>query len=69
MRATVGDRICVRSHKLGVPERQADVLSVGSDGAPPYQVRWRDSGHEGLFFPGTDAYVEHQHTTSPEPQH
>jgi hypothetical protein len=22
-------------------------------------VRWGDDGHEGLFFPGSDAAVEH----------
>jgi hypothetical protein len=22
-------------------------------------VRWEDDGHEGLFFPGSDASVEH----------
>jgi hypothetical protein len=22
-------------------------------------VRWSDDGHEGLFFPGSDAIVEH----------
>jgi hypothetical protein len=22
-------------------------------------VRWDDDGHEGLFFPGSDAVVEH----------
>jgi len=26
---------------------------------PPYQVRWTEDGHEGLFFPGPDALVEH----------
>jgi hypothetical protein len=22
-------------------------------------VRWDDDGHEGLFFPGSDAVIEH----------
>jgi hypothetical protein len=28
-------------------------------GGPPYIVRWDDTGHETLFFPGSDAVVEH----------
>jgi hypothetical protein len=31
----------------------------GSDGRPPYLVRWSDDGHVGLIFPGPDAAVEH----------
>jgi hypothetical protein len=30
----------------------------GPDGGPPYLVRWDDSGHETLYFPGNDATVE-----------
>jgi hypothetical protein len=30
-----------------------------ADGEPPYLVRWEDSDHETLFFPGPDATVEH----------
>jgi hypothetical protein len=60
MRAAVGDRLIVRSHSTGVPDRDAEVLEVhGADGAPPYVVRWTDTGHEGLFFPGPDALVQH----------
>jgi hypothetical protein len=29
----------------------------GTDGAPPYLVRWED-GHESVFFPSSDAFVE-----------
>ena len=31
----------------------------GEDGGPPFVVRWEDDGHEGLFFPGSDAVIEH----------
>jgi hypothetical protein len=24
-------------------------------------VRWQDDGHEGLYFPGSDAVVRHRH--------
>jgi len=68
MRAAVGDRIVIRSHRVGEPVRDAEVLDVGADGGPPYRVRWGDTGQEGLFFPGSDAYIEHfQHTDEPEP--
>jgi hypothetical protein len=58
MKAKVGDRIVVRGHHLGEPDKDAEVLEVhGADGVPPYVVRWSDDGHEGLYFPGTDAAV------------
>ncbi len=60
MRANVGDRIIIRGHKVGEPDRDCEVLEVrGPDGSAPYVVRWGDSGHECLFFPGTDATVQH----------
>ena len=58
MKAKVGDRIVVRGHHQGEPDRDAEVLEVhGDDGGPPFVVRWSDDGHEGLYFPGTDASV------------
>lgn len=60
MQARVGDRIVIRGHRVGQPLRDGEVLEVrGSDGGPPYIVRWEDDGHETLFFPGSDADVEH----------
>jgi hypothetical protein len=59
MHAEVGDRIVIRSHRVGEAERDAEVLETGPGGGPPFRVRWGDDGHEGLFFPGSDAYVEH----------
>lgn len=60
MHAQPGDRIVIRSRTIGGPVRDAEVLKVEhEDGSPPYRVRWSDNGHEGLFFPGTDAYVDH----------
>ena len=58
MQAAIGDRIVVKGHHVGEPDRDAQVLEVqGPDGAPPYVVRWAQDGHEGLYFPGTDASV------------
>ena len=60
MQATEGDRIVVRGHHVGEPDRDAEILEVrGEDGTPPFLVRWSDDGHEGLYFPGPDAIVEH----------
>jgi hypothetical protein len=60
MKAAVGDRIVISGHRLGEPERDCEVLEVrGPGGGPPFVVRWGDSGHECLFFPGSDATVQH----------
>ena len=60
MRASTGDRIVIKGHRVGEHDRDCEVLEVrGADGEPPYLVRWDDSGHECLFFPGPDAHVQH----------
>ncbi len=60
MQARVGDRIVIHGHRVGEPIRDGEVLEVhGPDGGPPFIVRWSDTGHETLFFPGSDATVEH----------
>ena len=59
MYAERGDRLVVRSH-VGLSGRDAEILEVAHpDGSPPYRVRWSDTGHEALVFPGPDAYVQH----------
>ena len=56
----VGDKIVVKGHNVGEPDRDAVVLEVrGANGGPPYFVRWSDDGHEGLYFPGSDAALKH----------
>ncbi len=58
MFAKVGDRIVVRGHKAGQPDRHCVVLEVhDEEGAPPYVVQWDDSDHQELYFPGSDAAV------------
>jgi nitroimidazol reductase NimA-like FMN-containing flavoprotein (pyridoxamine 5'-phosphate oxidase superfamily) len=60
MHASVGDRIVIKGHHVGEPDRDAEILEVhGQEGEPPYVVRWSDDGHEGLFFPGPDATLQH----------
>jgi Domain of unknown function (DUF1918) len=57
MEAKVGDRLVVKSHHVGDPNREAVVLEVhGQHGAAPYTVRWND-GHESVFFPSSDCSV------------
>ena len=59
MFARAGDRIVIRSNHIGGAVRDGEIIEVEhADGRPPYLVRWSDDGHESLFFPGADAYVE-----------
>ena len=59
MDVKAGDHLVIRSHAVAQPDRNAEVLKVlGPNGGPPYQVRWAEDGHEGLFFPGSDAQIE-----------
>jgi hypothetical protein len=59
MYAAPGDRLVVRSLHVGGPVRDAEIVEVRhDDGSPPYVVRWSDTGHEALVYPGPDAFVE-----------
>ena len=45
LRASPGDRLIIKGHRIGEPNRDAEILEVlGDNGAPPYVVRW-DDGH------------------------
>ena len=45
------------SNRVDSPRREGEIVEVrGTDGGPPYVVRWGD-GHEGLVYPGDDAHV------------
>jgi hypothetical protein len=59
MYASVGDRIVIKGHHIGEPDRDGEIIAVGPRGGPPYTVRWEETGHEALFFPGSDAVVQH----------
>ena len=68
MRAEVGDRLVVKGPHVGDHEREGEIVEVRHpDGSPPYVVRWSDSGHESLFFPGPDASVQHLPSEGGEP--
>ena len=66
MMAKTGDRIVVRSTHIDGPVRDGEIIEVEhADGSPPYLVRWSDNGHESLFFPGPDAYIDHPDDAHP----
>ena len=59
MQAKAGDGLTVKGRLVGGEERHGEIIEVhGTDGAPPYLVRWRDA-HESVFFPSSDTVVEH----------
>lgn len=64
MKARPGDWLVVESLHQGEPKRKGLVLEVHhADGSPPYLVRWADSGHEGLIFPGPDSHIVDEEPT------
>ncbi len=60
LRASPGDCLLIKGHRLGEPTRDAEILeTLGPDGSAPFRVRWSDTGRETVLFPGSDAGVEH----------
>lgn len=54
-----GDVVVVAAHRVGEPERIAEILEVlGDPGRHHFRVRW-DDGKESLFYPGSDAIGRH----------
>lgn len=61
LNAEPGDELVVKAHHLGEPEREGEIIEVlGTDGAPPYEVRW-DDGEVTRVYPSTDVYVRRLH--------
>lgn len=59
MHATAGDELIIRGRRDDEHGRAGVILEVrGANGEPPFLVRWDDTGHEGLVFPGPDAVVK-----------
>ena len=59
MHAKVGDRLIMEGIHVGEPRRIGIVEAVSHlDGTPPYRVRWLDTGHESLVFPGPESRIE-----------
>lgn len=66
MHASPGDQLRVRGHRVGVPDRCAEVLEArGPGGTAPFVVRWDDTGHTTLLFPSNDAVIETCHAPGP----
>jgi len=66
MKAQTGDRLILAGTHVGDAQRVGVVVEVhGSDGAPPYLVRWEDNGHQTLCFPGPDARIQPAAHTNP----
>jgi hypothetical protein len=64
MHAQAGDELTIRGRHQGDQDRHGQIIEVeGTDGAPPYLVRWQD-GHVTTFFPSSDTAIEH---LRPEP--
>ena len=60
MKASVGDRIVIASDRVDRPTRDGRIIECrNADGSPPYLIEWSDTGRTALFFPGSDAHVEH----------
>ncbi len=62
--ARPGDVVVIRGHAIDRKERRGVIVEVrGSNGGPPFVVRWLDDPHrephDVLFFPGSDADIEH----------
>jgi len=59
MHARIGDEIVVDGPHQGDLPKKGEVLEVRDvGGVEHYRVRW-DDGHEGLFYPGSDAHSIH----------
>ena len=62
MHAQVGDEIVVDSVHIGEAARRGEILEVRVDeGREHYVVRWDDTRHETLFFPGPTSHVLRTH--------
>lgn len=62
--AQKGDVVVIRGHAIDARDRRGVIVDVrGADGGPPFVVQWLDDTsaepHEVLFFPGSDADIEH----------
>jgi hypothetical protein len=58
MHANAGDWLVIESAVIDRRSRRGLILEVsGTDGRPPYRVRWSDDNHEALVYPGPDAHV------------
>lgn len=58
MIAKPGDWLVISGRTDHSSGRRGEILSVGSpSGEPPYTVKWLDTEHVAVVFPGPDAIV------------
>lgn len=58
MKAAPGNWLMIEGTHLNDPKRHGQILEVrGTDGAPPYLVRWDDTGTETVVIPTTGAHI------------
>jgi hypothetical protein len=58
MKAEVGDWLVIKGATIDQPDRRGLITEVHSpDGSPPYVVRWLDTDHVAIVFPGPTAVV------------
>ena len=68
LRAHAGDQIRIHGHHVGEPDRCGEIIETrGANGASPFVVRWDDSDHVVLFFPGPDTTIDHLEGVEPLP--
>ncbi len=59
MHARRGSLLIITGHHVGAPDRTGEVLEArGAGGTAPFLVRWDDTGHESLIFPGSDCVIK-----------
>ena len=57
MEAMIGDQLRIHGNTVGHPDKHCEIIEVrGSEGEPPYLVRFPD-GQTRLLFPGPDAVI------------
>ncbi|MEK7426679.1 MAG: DUF1918 domain-containing protein [Actinomycetota bacterium] len=62
MHASPGSQLIIKGHHVGEPDRKGEVLEArGPGGSEPFLVRWDDTGHASLLFPGNDCVIEAIH--------
>lgn len=64
VKAKVGDRLVEEGTHVGDHRRIGVITALRhDDGTPPYVVRWLDTDHETVVYPGPDARIEPAHDT------
>ncbi|MCD0449769.1 DUF1918 domain-containing protein [Actinocorallia sp. API 0066] len=62
MKAAVGDRLVLLGPDDHTHDRDGEIVEIPDPGgAPPYYVRWEDTGRRTLIYPGPDARVLARH--------